>query len=235
MRWHPQWAGNIDPLPEHSDPSGGQKQMPVHFRREIQRCCGVSSESRVCSYAGIFVREGSPALLLFLTSKAEQSRKNETTTKIMWGISRVFCCCIGVHVLTRAEMNRFMMESRILLNNAAVIESTFGELGPGFTTCFRYEDMEDPAQAARVAQFAAPNNFTAECLSTKMLSKVKIRSPGQQVCACVCEVHVCACVCVCVCVCVRACVTARYRFPVLSFGLLLTLSSIFSFSKIHFT
>lgn len=83
-----------------------------------------------------------------------------------------------------------MKEARLLLNNAAVIESTFQELDPGFTTCFRYEDIQDPAQAARVAQFLAPNDFVAEKLSTKMLAKVKLRKPRQQrqrqVRACVC-------------------------------------------------
>jgi len=91
-----------------------------------------------------------------------------------------------------------MQESRVLLNNAAVVESIFQELGPGFTTCFRYEDMEDPAQAARVARFAAPNDYIAEHLSRNMLYKVKIRSPPpqqQQVCVgggieCVCcDIH----------------------------------------------
>lgn len=70
-----------------------------------------------------------------------------------------------------------MRESRILLNNAAVVESTFRELGPGFTTCFRYEDMPDPAQAARVAQFVAPTEYVAQRLEKKMLANVRIKSP----------------------------------------------------------
>eukprot|EP00903_Cladosiphon_okamuranus_P013988 g13009.t1 len=70
----------------------------------------------------------------------------------------------------------FMRESRILLNNAAVVESIFRELGPGFTTCFRYEDMADPAQAARVAKFVAPTDYVAERLSNKMLDNVRPKS-----------------------------------------------------------
>lgn len=71
-----------------------------------------------------------------------------------------------------------MRESRILLNNAAVLESTFRELDPAFTTCFRYEDMADPDQAARVSQFVAPTDYVAQRLGKKMLANVKIRPSG---------------------------------------------------------
>lgn len=77
------------------------------------------------------------------------------------------------------KTNRFMRESRILLNNAAVVESIFRELGPGFTTCFRYEDMADPAQAARVSKFLAPTDYVAERLEEKMLDNVRPRSAAE--------------------------------------------------------
>lgn len=83
-----------------------------------------------------------------------------------------FFACTNEHT-----PHSFMKESRNLLNNAAVVESMFREVGPGFATCFRYEDMADPLQAFRVAKFVAPTNYAAERLSSKMLSAVKIRSP----------------------------------------------------------
>ncbi|CAM9172629.1 unnamed protein product [Ectocarpus sp. 8 AP-2014] len=67
----------------------------------------------------------------------------------------------------------FMRESRALINNAAVVESTFQELGPGFATCFRYESMSDPEQTHRVARFIAPDDDTAQHLEEKMLENVK--------------------------------------------------------------
>ncbi|CAM9451489.1 unnamed protein product [Ectocarpus sp. 4 AP-2014] len=73
----------------------------------------------------------------------------------------------------------FIRESRILLNNLAVVHSTFQELDPAFTTCFRYGEMADPAQAARVAGFLAPNNHTAEKVADQILSHVKIKSPPE--------------------------------------------------------
>lgn len=73
-----------------------------------------------------------------------------------------------------------MRESRILLNNAAVVESIFRELGPGFTTCFRYEDMSDRAQATRVAHFVAPTEYIAESLARKMLFNVRQRPQAEQ-------------------------------------------------------
>lgn len=72
-----------------------------------------------------------------------------------------------------------MRESHILLNNAAVVESYFQELGPGFTTCFRYEDMSDPDQAARVARFVSPTEILATFLAAKMLAGVKTRPPAE--------------------------------------------------------
>lgn len=75
-----------------------------------------------------------------------------------------------------------MRESRILVNNAAVVESMFRELGPGFTTCFRYEDMSDPSQANRVATFVAPTKYVAQRLANKMLENAKPRpNPVEQV------------------------------------------------------
>eukprot|EP00752_Nemacystus_decipiens_P008517 g7606.t1 len=74
----------------------------------------------------------------------------------------------------------FMRESRILLNNAAVVESIFRELDPGFTTCFRYEDMSESSQAARVARFIAPTEYVAQRLEKKMLENVRPRSPTEQ-------------------------------------------------------
>ena len=73
-----------------------------------------------------------------------------------------------------------MRESRILLNNAAVVESIFRELDPAFTACFRYEDMSDPGQAGRVARFIAPTDYVAERLEKKMLENVRPRPGGQQ-------------------------------------------------------
>lgn len=72
-----------------------------------------------------------------------------------------------------------MREARALINNAAVIESTFQELGRGFATCFRYEDMSDPEQAHRVARFIAPDDNTAQLLEEKMLENVKPRSASE--------------------------------------------------------
>ncbi|CAM9553921.1 unnamed protein product [Scytosiphon promiscuus] len=71
----------------------------------------------------------------------------------------------------------FMKESRNLINNAAVVESIFREVGPGFSTCFRYEDMANPTQASRVASFVAPTNYAAQRLSSKMLGAVRGSSP----------------------------------------------------------
>lgn len=69
-----------------------------------------------------------------------------------------------------------MRESRILLNNAAVIESTFRELDPRFTTCFRYEDIANPDQASRVAHFVAPTETIAQRIGKKMLANVQVKS-----------------------------------------------------------
>lgn len=69
-----------------------------------------------------------------------------------------------------------MREARVLINNAAVVESIFQELGPGFATCFRYESMSDPEQTHRVARFIAPDDVTAQHLEEKMLENVKPRS-----------------------------------------------------------
>ncbi|CAN0583647.1 unnamed protein product, partial [Laminaria digitata] len=66
-----------------------------------------------------------------------------------------------------------MKEARVLITNAAVVDSTFQELGPGFTTCLRYENITDPTQASRVAQFIAPTNESAQLLSQTMLATVK--------------------------------------------------------------
>ena len=59
------------------------------------------------------------------------------------------------------------------MTNAAVVDSMFQELGPGFTTCLRYENITDPVQASDVAQFVAPTNESAQLLSTAMLATVK--------------------------------------------------------------
>lgn len=69
-----------------------------------------------------------------------------------------------------------MKEARILLTNAAVVDSTFEEIGPDFTTCFRYENMSDPLQAARVSEFVSPNNVTAKRLTDTMLWTAKTPS-----------------------------------------------------------
>ncbi|CAM9772841.1 unnamed protein product [Ectocarpus fasciculatus] len=69
----------------------------------------------------------------------------------------------------------YIRESRILLNNLAVVHSTFQEMDPAFTTCFRYGEMANPAQASRVAGFLAPNNHTAENLAGQILSHVKTK------------------------------------------------------------
>lgn len=68
---------------------------------------------------------------------------------------------------------RFMKEARVLLANAAVVESTFHELDPGFSTCFRYENMTDPSQASRVAEFVAPTEHIAQRLAQTMVAFVK--------------------------------------------------------------
>ncbi|CAM9115645.1 unnamed protein product, partial [Hapterophycus canaliculatus] len=73
----------------------------------------------------------------------------------------------------------FMKESRTLMNNAAVVESIFRELGPGFATCFRYEDMADPAQAMRVARFVSPTEYAAQRLSAVMLAAIKVKPPPE--------------------------------------------------------
>ncbi|CAM9821108.1 unnamed protein product [Pylaiella littoralis] len=73
----------------------------------------------------------------------------------------------------------FIRESRILINSADVVASTFQELDPGFTTCFRYEDMADPTQANRVASFAAPNVWIADRLGKKLISHVKAKPSPQ--------------------------------------------------------
>ena len=72
-----------------------------------------------------------------------------------------------------ANTTRVMKEARVLITNAAVVDSTFQELGPGFTTCLQYENITDQAQASRVAQFVAPTNHSAQVLSRTMLATVK--------------------------------------------------------------
>lgn len=73
-----------------------------------------------------------------------------------------------------------MLEARILLANAAVVESLFREVGPEFTTCFRYDNMSDPSQAARVSRFVAPTEYAASRLANIMVDAVKTPSENSK-------------------------------------------------------
>ncbi|CAN0163759.1 unnamed protein product [Ascophyllum nodosum] len=74
----------------------------------------------------------------------------------------------------------FMMEARVLMSNAAVMESFFHEIDPAFTTCFRYENITSDAQAERVSRFVAPTEYSAGRLAGMMLSAAKtpLSHPG---------------------------------------------------------
>lgn len=71
---------------------------------------------------------------------------------------------------------RFMLESRNLMVNADVVMSTFQELDPAFVTCFRYENISDPEQARRVADFAAPTEHISDRFMNGMLAAVRPKS-----------------------------------------------------------
>lgn len=73
---------------------------------------------------------------------------------------------------------RFAHEARILINNAAVIDSTLRELHPSFVSCFSYEMSCDPAQAARLADFIAPTHTVAMKLAKTLLEAVNVEAPA---------------------------------------------------------
>lgn len=75
---------------------------------------------------------------------------------------------------------RFVHEARILINNAAVIDSTLRELDPSFVTCFSYEMSCDPIQASRVADFIAPTEPVAAKLANILLEAVNVESPSKR-------------------------------------------------------
>lgn len=76
--------------------------------------------------------------------------------------------------------DRFMIEARVLVTNAAVMESFFHEIDPAFTTCLRYENITSKLQAERVSSFVAPTEYSAHRMKEVMISTVKLRSspPG---------------------------------------------------------
>lgn len=71
-----------------------------------------------------------------------------------------------------------MKEARILINNAAVVESTFQEVDLGYTTCLCFEDLADAGQASRVAEFISPTENVAEKVAHKMLAAFSSDSMG---------------------------------------------------------
>ncbi|CAM9485768.1 unnamed protein product [Scytosiphon promiscuus] len=69
----------------------------------------------------------------------------------------------------------FTHEARVLINNAAVVDSSLHELHPDFVTCFSYDMIADPAQASRVARFAVPTEKVAASLEKTLLETVRVR------------------------------------------------------------
>lgn len=97
--------------------------------------------------------------------------------------------CVGRHnvskiltwpkfLLIRVSLGRFSHEARILMNNAAVVDSFFHELHPDFTTCFWYENIADPVQASRVARFVMPTKEGAANFSQTLLDSALVNPPA---------------------------------------------------------
>ena len=77
---------------------------------------------------------------------------------------RVFLSRVAVFVITS-----FAHEARVLMNNAAVIGGTFGELASSFITCFAFSRMSNLTQAHRIAEFVMPTTQSATYLAQSLL------------------------------------------------------------------
>lgn len=79
--------------------------------------------------------------------------------------------------LSLQTFRSYAHEARVLINNAAVIESSLQELAPSFVTCFSYNRISDPDQANRVAEFVMPTTAGAEHFAKILLQVAGMISP----------------------------------------------------------
>lgn len=67
------------------------------------------------------------------------------------------------------KSRRFSHEARILITNAAVIDSAFREVDPAFISCFSIDRGSDSGQAVRVAEDVMPTPDAATSFSQLLL------------------------------------------------------------------
>ena len=67
---------------------------------------------------------------------------------------------------------RFLKYVRIFFTEIAVLQSFLGEIDPAFVVCHDWDNLREPLQASKIAEFVSPNDEVADMISTAMVDTV---------------------------------------------------------------
>ncbi|CAM9131139.1 unnamed protein product [Scytosiphon promiscuus] len=178
----------------------GTPQSPSDYREGLER---IRNETEILALESDGLRNGTISLLAFfkcgskagmmsypnyggkdkplqyvdLRILAEEAERAGIDLRLIY-LSRAARSILLSDTQRRSFGGGFTHETRILTNNAEVIDSFSRELDPGFTTCFSYENISDPGQASRVGEFVAPTIAGAANFSRTLLQTVLVKTPA---------------------------------------------------------